>query len=66
MRYPSYLSCGHGGKCFSVSDIHRSNDPSARGWLPENCLAMGIPAEIARKMANDVVRSFLAKIDNVS
>ena len=41
-------------------------DPSARGWLPENCLAMGIPAEIARKMANDVVRSFLAKIDNVS
>ena len=41
-------------------------DPSARGWLPENCLAMGIPAEIARKMANDIVRSFLAKIDNVS
>lgn len=36
-------------------------DPSARAWLPENCLAMGIPAEIARKMANDAEKSFLAK-----
>ena len=41
-------------------------DPSARVWLPENCLAMGIPVEIARKMAEDVVSSFLAKRDNVS
>jgi hypothetical protein len=35
-------------------------DPSARGWLPEDCLAMGIPIEIAGKMARDVERSFLA------
>jgi hypothetical protein len=41
-------------------------DPSARGWLSENYLAMGIPAEIARKMAEDAERSFLAKRDNVS
>ncbi|MFZ2472863.1 MAG: hypothetical protein WAW52_13125 [Methanothrix sp.] len=40
-------------------------DPSARSWLPENCQAMGIPMEIARKMANDVESSFLAKRDNV-
>ncbi len=36
-------------------------DPSARDWLPANCLAIGIPVEIARKMASDVERSFLAK-----
>jgi hypothetical protein len=41
-------------------------DPSAREWLPENCMAMGIPVEIARKMAQDVERSFLAKRDNLS
>jgi len=41
-------------------------DPSARGWLPEKYLAMGIPVEIARKMAGDIERSFLAKRDNVS
>jgi hypothetical protein len=41
-------------------------DPSAREWLPENCMAMGIPVEIARKMAKDVERSFLAKKDNLS
>lgn len=41
-------------------------DPSARDWLPENYLAMGIPVEIARKMAGDVERSFLVKRDNVS
>ena len=41
-------------------------DPSARIWLPEDCLAMGIPIEIARKMAEGVKRSFLAKRDNVA
>ena len=41
-------------------------DPSARDWLPKDCLAMGIPVEIARKMAEDAERSFLAKRDNVS
>jgi len=40
-------------------------DPSARDWLPENYLAMGIPVEIARKMAGDVEKSFLAKRDNL-
>jgi hypothetical protein len=39
-------------------------DPSAREWLPENCLAMGIPVSIARKMAEDARRSFLSKIDD--
>jgi len=37
-------------------------DPSARGWLLENCLAIGIPVEIARKMAEDVDASFLEDI----
>lgn len=36
-------------------------DPSARGWLPEKYLAMGIPVENARKMAGDVESSFLVK-----
>jgi hypothetical protein len=36
-------------------------DPSAREWLPENYMAMGIPAGIARMMAKDWARSFLAK-----
>ena len=36
-------------------------DPSARGWLPEDCLAMGMSTEIARKIAGSVERSFLAK-----
>jgi hypothetical protein len=36
-------------------------DPSAMGWLPENCLAIGIPVEIARKMAGDAERSFLSR-----
>jgi hypothetical protein len=41
-------------------------DPSARDWLPEDYLAIGIPEDMARKMANDVGRSFLAKRDNIS
>ncbi|MCU0637141.1 MAG: DUF169 domain-containing protein [Methanothrix sp.] len=36
-------------------------DPSARSWMPENYLVMGIPVGIARKMAEDVGRSFLAE-----
>jgi hypothetical protein len=41
-------------------------DPSARIWLPEDCRVMGIPTEIARKMAEGVQRSFLAKRDNAA
>jgi len=36
-------------------------DPSARDWLPEDCLAMGMSTEIARKIAGSIERSFLAK-----
>ena len=36
-------------------------DPSARGWLPDDCLAMGLSTEIARKIAGSAERSFLAK-----
>lgn len=36
-------------------------DPSSKEWLPENYMAMGIPARIARMMAEDAERSFLAK-----
>lgn len=38
-------------------------DPSARQWLPEDCLAMGIPLKIARRMAGDAGASFLVKSD---
>ena len=40
-------------------------DPSARSWMPKNCMAMGIPVEIARGMAEDVDISFLAEKKNV-
>jgi len=36
-------------------------DPSAREWLPENYMAMGIPVRVAGMMAEDIERSFLAK-----
>jgi uncharacterized protein (DUF169 family) len=36
-------------------------DPSARDWLPKDCLAMGIPVEIARKMAEGATGSFLGR-----
>jgi len=36
-------------------------DPSSREWLPGNCMAVGIPSEIAREMAGDVAKSFLAR-----
>lgn len=40
-------------------------DPSSRSWLPADYLALGIPIEIARKMADDASRSFLADGKNV-
>lgn len=40
-------------------------DPSARSWMPKNCMTMGIPVEIARRMAGDVGISFLAEKKNV-
>jgi hypothetical protein len=36
-------------------------DPSAKSWLSEDCLAMGMSTEVARKIAGGVKRSFLAK-----
>jgi hypothetical protein len=39
-------------------------DPSAKSWMPENYLAMGIPVEIARKMAQDIDASFLERGKN--
>ena len=36
-------------------------DPSAGGWLPEGCMAVGIPVELAGFMAEDVKSSFLSK-----
>jgi len=36
-------------------------DPSAKLWLPDNCLAMGIPIGIARRMAEQVDSSFLGR-----
>ena len=35
-------------------------DPSAREWLPEGYMALGIPTKMARLMADDVRRSFLS------
>ena len=40
-------------------------DPSAESRMPENYLAMGIPIEIARKMAQDIFGSFLEQGDIV-
>lgn len=40
-------------------------DPSARSWMPADYLALGIPVDIARKMADDASRSFLADRKNV-
>lgn len=36
-------------------------DPSAREWLPDNYMAMGIPLKIAVQMAEDVEKSFISK-----
>jgi len=40
-------------------------DPSAESRMPENYLAMGIPVEIARKMAQDIGASFLGQAEIV-
>lgn len=37
-------------------------DPSAREWLPESCMAMGIPTEVAKIMAENVGKSFLSRL----
>jgi hypothetical protein len=57
VTYPA----GMAGNASSSQIFIGPTDPSARVWLPENCLAMGIPVEIARKMAGDSERSFLSK-----
>ncbi|MFB3763829.1 MAG: DUF169 domain-containing protein [Methanotrichaceae archaeon] len=36
-------------------------DPSAKEWLPEGYMAMGIPAEVAKIMADDIEKSFLSR-----
>jgi len=36
-------------------------DPSSREWLPEGHMAIGMPAEVARRMAVDADSSFLAR-----
>jgi hypothetical protein len=36
-------------------------DPSAREWLPEGYMAIGIPVKTARQMARDVETSFISK-----
>jgi hypothetical protein len=62
VTYPAGMSRNAGSNRISVGPT----DPSARDWLPEDCMIMGIPVEIARKMTEDINRSFLAKRDDVS
>ena len=56
VTYPAGMAENASSSQISIGPV----DPSARGWLPEKYLAMGIPLEIARKMAEDAERSFLA------
>jgi len=57
VTYPA----GMAGNASSSQIFIGPTDPSAMGWLPENCLAIGIPVEIARKMAGDAERSFVSR-----
>ena len=36
-------------------------DPTGNYWFPPNYLSLGIPIEIAKRMANDVDDSFIVK-----
>lgn len=59
ITYPAGMT----GNGYSSRIFIGPTDPSSRQWLPEDCLAMGIPVEIARKMAEDADKSFLTKKD---
>ena len=41
-------------------------DPTGNHWFPQNCLSIGIPFEIAKRMANDLDNSFIKKRPNVA
>lgn len=61
VTYPAGMAGNASSSQISIGPV----DPSARAWLPEDCLAMGIPIEIARKMAGDVESSFLSNRDKL-
>jgi len=41
-------------------------DPTGNNWFPENYLSMGIPFEIAKRMANDLNDSFITKRSEIA
>ncbi|MFX1575204.1 MAG: hypothetical protein ACFFB0_20910 [Promethearchaeota archaeon] len=41
-------------------------DPTGNYWFPENYLSMGLPFEIAKRMANDFESSFIVKRSEIA
>ena len=61
VTYPAGMAGNAPSSQISIGPV----DPSARGWLPEDYMAMGIPIKLARKMAEDAESSFLANRDKL-
>ena len=41
-------------------------DPTGNAWFPENMMALSVPFDIARQMANDIDASFISKRSKVA
>jgi hypothetical protein len=41
-------------------------DPTGNSWLPSDLMVMGIPAELAQQMADDMEESFICKRSKIA
>jgi hypothetical protein len=57
ITYPANLAENAQTNCVIIGPT----DPTGNYWFPENYLSMGIPFEIAHRMANDLNYSFIMK-----
>lgn len=57
VTYPAGMAEGIGRHMTVLGPV----DPTVKRWFPADYLSMGIPSRIARRMAMDVERSFIAR-----
>ncbi|NVM36016.1 MAG: DUF169 domain-containing protein, partial [Candidatus Lokiarchaeota archaeon] len=62
VTYPAGMAENHPKPCIIIGPT----DPTGNYWFPQNYLSMGIPFEIAQRMAKDLNKSFISKRSEIA
>jgi len=62
VTYPAGMAANGPKDCIIIGPT----DPTGNYWFPQNYLSMGIPFEIANRMANDLDESFIIKRSEIA